>query len=276
MSIKSVLFTALYDQQSPNLPGLSCALDVVAEHKAHLGILVGAVKVPEVMFSGVADVSPIIFDENGAREKGAQALAESLSSKAVLNGATAQVEAITDIYDPLMRRIAGRARLYDLVVAEQPPSESYMDAELAQRLVMECGRPVLVVPRGTNEAGKGPVIVAWDGSANAARALTAAMPLIERNGAVDIVCVTPGKGSVTAVPGTDLAPMLAHHGLKVSVTDLKSDGSVGATVLAHARMTKASLVVMGAYAHSKLHQIVWGGVTQHALANAHLPVLMAH
>jgi nucleotide-binding universal stress UspA family protein len=102
------------------------------------------------------------------------------------------------------------------------------------------------------------------------------MPFIESAGAVDIVCVTAGKTNGQALPGSDLAPQLAHHGIKVTVTALSAENGIGEAILSHARMIGAPAVVMGAYAHSKLHQIVWGGVTQYALAHAHLPVLMVH
>ena len=123
------------------------------------------------------------------------------------------------------------------------------------------------------------VTVAWDASREAARAVNDALPLLVRAQAVDVVTVNPsdspfGHGED---PGADIALHLARHDIQVEVRRIETrDLDVANTVLSHIADRGSDLVVMGAYGHSRLRELVLGGVTRTILRDMTVPVLMAH
>ena len=118
-------------------------------------------------------------------------------------------------------------------------------------------------------------MIGWDGGARAARAVGDAMPLLTRAEVVEIVCVVPDASK--SVAGADLAAHLARHCKNVTITDLPTQhGDVSRTLHSHATRMRANLLVMGAYAHPKLLQMVLGGVTSGMLSEAELPVLLSY
>jgi nucleotide-binding universal stress UspA family protein len=143
-------------------------------------------------------------------------------------------------------------------------------------MLFDSGRPIIVIPPdwGRDISFRN-ISVARDGGARAARAVGDAMPFLARAEQVEILCVSPDASK--SIDGADLAVHLARHCKRVTVTDLqKEHGDVARSLHAHAAMVKADLLVMGAYVHSKLLQMVLGGVTSHMLAEAELPVLLSY
>lgn len=170
--------------------------------------------------------------------------------------------------------VAWRGRLSDLIVAARPAG----DAEAASALVLnaalfESGRPVLVVPPApVGEVGR-TIAIAWNGSAQAARAVAAAMPLLQAAASVRILTIS--SAATPAAAGEELSKYLHWHGISAeTVTSEEIEGAVGADVLGKAG--GADLLVMGAYTHSRLRQLILGGVTRYVLENASIPVLMSH
>jgi nucleotide-binding universal stress UspA family protein len=167
------------------------------------------------------------------------------------------------------------ARYADLVIAGQPEDPSTQ--ALAAELVLGAGRPVLFVPYagGFADAGKR-VLVAWNGSREAARAVSDALPLLARADAVQVVAFVPG-GDHGEAPAADIALYLARHGVKASAArDVAPGIDIGARILSRAADTDADLVVMGAYGHSRLRELALGGATRTLLEAMTVPVLMAH
>jgi nucleotide-binding universal stress UspA family protein len=277
MSIKTVLLALVAGDGDRPGGAINYAISLAAEHKSHLSVIVGAIKVPVVVYSGVAEVQAIVTDDNDLRGRDADQLADSIRHAAEMNGVAAAVEVVTDAIDPLFTRIGKRARLHDLSVCGRPRSADIWSTELAETLLLSSGRPVIVVPDGfaPDRASK-TVIVAWDGSAVAARAVGGATPFIDRAGQVEIVSVLGDRHSEDRVAGADLAPMLAHHGVKVSVTDLPYTRGTGKAIADHAASVRAEMVVMGGYAHSRLRQMVLGGTTTTMLQYSSVPILMSH
>jgi nucleotide-binding universal stress UspA family protein len=149
---------------------------------------------------------------------------------------------------------------------------------IAETTLFESGRPMLVVPYIQKAALKlDNVMVCWDGSRQAARAIADAMPLLERAGRVEIVIVANERGKQDEVPGADMGQHLARHGLKVEVHRI-SGGSIdiGDALLSRAADSGADLMVMGGYGHSRLREFVLGGVTRSILRSMTIPTLMAH
>lgn len=176
------------------------------------------------------------------------------------------------------------ARYADLVIVGQrdpdrPAEEERLPGYFVEELVLTAGRPVLVVPyAGRFGAVASRVLVAWNASREAARALTDALPLLERAQSVEVVAFEPQRGDADhgAVPGADIALFLARHGVQVTVARQQAGIDVGAQILSRAADTDAELIVMGAYGHSRARELVLGGATRSLLQAMTVPVLMAH
>jgi nucleotide-binding universal stress UspA family protein len=175
-----------------------------------------------------------------------------------------------------------QARTADLVIASQTdPDWAGSDRlDIADRLAMESGRPVLIVPNaGTHEQIGETVLVAWNGRREAARAVFDALPLLQRAKSVKVVWVNPQSEGEPAqdVPAADVCAALARHAVKCEATaQVKPVAGVGGTLLGLAKEHGADLLVMGCYGHTRLREFVLGGASRHVLANMPLPVLMSH
>ncbi|MGZ8408919.1 MAG: universal stress protein [Hyphomicrobium sp.] len=168
-----------------------------------------------------------------------------------------------------------QGRLADLIVVGRSHSEA--DPAAAATLnaaLFESGRPVLVVPEFAPEIGKR-IAIAWNGSSEAARSVSAALPFLKRAEAVLLFSAATERTSADAVVG--LIDFLAWHGISAAPEALpEGGGSVGQKILEAVGVAKIDLLVMGAYTHSRLRQLILGGVTHDVLSRARLPLLMAH
>jgi nucleotide-binding universal stress UspA family protein len=174
------------------------------------------------------------------------------------------------------------ARYADLVVIGQlnPEWESGVDKDFERSLPLAVGRPVLVVPYVFERRPIGRrILVAWNASREAARAVSDALPLLQRAAQVDVVAFEPVKSGADhgEEPGADIALYLARHGVKVTVSRVDApDLDVGNQLLSRAFDLSADLIVMGAWGHSRLRELILGGVTRTLLESMTVPVLMAH
>ncbi len=174
------------------------------------------------------------------------------------------------------------ARAVDLIVAPQADTQwsGSPHLDVADRLAMESGRPVLIVPNEGLCTGFGEkVLAAWNAEREAARAIFDALPLLQRAKKVQVVWVNPQSegGTADAVPAADICEALARHGVKCEATQaIRPRANVGRTLLEHAVESGADLLVMGCYGHSRLREFVLGGATRHVLDHMSIPVLMSH
>lgn len=174
--------------------------------------------------------------------------------------------------------VVRNAVLADLAVIGQdnPDRPEPLRDALIEALLFDAGISTLVVPyTGAKEFVPDVALVAWNGSAAAGRAVRAAMPLLSMAREVLVVIVDEGRGS-PGEPGADIGAYLARHDLNVTVRTIDNDNGPGQTILAFAARSEANWVVMGAYGHSRLRELLLGGATRHILGNATLPVLMSH
>lgn len=174
--------------------------------------------------------------------------------------------------------IGRRGRLSDMIVLAQPGANGSVSSTIAfEAALLDTGRPVLTAPAMQGAGAKiasAPTVVAWNGSIEAARAILAAMPFIAASPAVLVMVVSEGSAVADAEA---LIRYLARHGVKAEAkTSQSKTMAVGAEFLEEAGRISAGLLVMGGYTHSRVRQMVFGGVTKHVLANAKLPVLFAH
>jgi nucleotide-binding universal stress UspA family protein len=170
--------------------------------------------------------------------------------------------------------VANAGRLVDLIVIGKPDAET--ETPLAATLdaaLFDTGRPVLVAPTAATVVGSR-VAIAWNGSAQAARVVAASKPILVLADQVTVVTVGEIGRSASAA---ELVAYLAKHNVRAVHEALTlAQATTGATLLAHAGRTQTDLLVMGAYGHSRLREMILGGATRDVLAAATLPVLMAH
>jgi nucleotide-binding universal stress UspA family protein len=173
------------------------------------------------------------------------------------------------------------ARAADLIVAAQRDWQWSVSAQLdvGDRLAIEAGRPVLLVPNEGVHKGIGTrVVVAWNGRREATRAAFDALPLLRQAKDVTVLRVDPrSEGEPDRnFAATDLCTALARHGVTSEAVEVPGGGNVGRALLNRAIEHRADLLVMGAYGHSRMRELVFGGATRHILRHMTIPVLMSH
>ncbi len=169
----------------------------------------------------------------------------------------------------------------DLIVASQSdrtaPGAEQLD--IAERLIIESGRPVVVVPRIGRHAVVGRrVLIAWNGRREAVRAVFDALPLLRLAEDVRIVSIqADGEGAEAADLTDRIVAALRRHGVSCETArHVRGSDSVGAELLRCVAENSADLLVMGCYGHSRLREFVFGGATRHILKHMTVPVLMSH
>ena len=185
--------------------------------------------------------------------------------------ASASFVTVTGREDDLVAQLA---RLADLTVVPHPEAhEDLSSSDALHAVLFDSGRPVLIAPRVPVATVGTRVCVAWNGTAESSAAVMAAMPWMQRAGSVRIL-----RSDEYHRRGPRAGPLqeyLALHGVETEVATFRSiDREVGAGLLQAAREFEADLLVMGAYSHSRIRQLILGGVTRHVLEKATLPVLM--
>ncbi len=212
---------------------------------------------------------------------------ESARLKAIFDEAThgrsfvaewRSVEPAMDITSTVVEH--GRAA--DVIVASQSDPEWEMSGlfDAPERLALESGRPVLIIPYTGEyrEIGKR-ITVAWSGKRESARAVFDALPLLQLADSVTLLCIVGrgADGEAGQLPGVDIAATLARHGVKATVQKSSADEiGVADEILARIADNGSDLLVMGAYGHSRLREMVFGGVTRHVLRHMTVPTLMSH
>ena len=141
--------------------------------------------------------------------------------------------------------------------------------------LMETARPLLIAPPTAAKTFGRSVIIAWNGSVEAIRAVSSALPYLTR--AESVIILVIGEGDRPPALPDDLKTYFAWHGIAATGKQVAAESApVGARLLEEADAAGADLLVMGGYTHSRLRQLIFGGVTSHVLHHAELPVLMAH
>jgi nucleotide-binding universal stress UspA family protein len=176
--------------------------------------------------------------------------------------------------------VAWRGRLADLLVFAHPGGNAELPAMMTMNnALMGAARPLLLCPKlPVSAANLGQsVAIAWNGSAEAARAVAAALPLLRDAGTVTILSVTEQVEKPVDAPAGELAAYLAWNGVSANTSLVQAKAShAGEELIRQIRAANADLLVMGAYTHSRLRQLILGGVTRHLIEHAPVHVLMSH
>lgn len=185
--------------------------------------------------------------------------------------ATASFATITGREEDL---VAQQARLADLTVVPHPEAgEDVSSSDALHAVLFDSGRPVLIAPQTAPTVIGERICVAWNGTAESAAAVLGALPWMQRASAVRVL--TSDEYHRRGPQAADLVDYLGLHGVTPDIASFRAiDKEVGAGLLAAARDFGADMLAMGAYSHSRLRQLILGGVTRHVLENATIPVMM--
>ena len=265
-------------------PGKRCsarvdvAIRLAQQHDAHL-VALHAIAPFEPPGYAMAEVGPAIYEGQKAVAANALAQTESEFNKQVSAAGLRNVEWRSAV-DDLVEAMTLHARYADLLVIGQTDASDngQLPADFPERLVLAAGRPVLILPNVGSFATIGKrILVAWNPSREATRAVTDAIPLLQRAENVHVMAVNPKAGEHGTVAGADIGLYLARHGVRVEVkTDHGAEIDVGNELLSRAADLDADLIVMGGYGHSRLTEWVLGGATRTILQSMTVPVLMSH
>ncbi len=184
---------------------------------------------------------------------------------------TASFAAVTGREEDLVAQLA---RLADLTVVPHPEAaEEVSSSDALHAVLFDSGRPVLIAPHTPPEQIGRRICVGWNGTAESAASVYSAIPWMQRAEAVRILSADEYQRRGPAAQ--DLADYLALHDIAAEVATFRPvDREVGAGLLHAAREFGADLLAMGAYSHSRLRQLILGGVTRHVLEHARLPIMM--
>ena len=185
------------------------------------------------------------------------------------------------VYGIAPHRLLEASPLADVVIVG--PAEAGSDGRgpsaLVGDLVMKAKAPVLVVPQDAGALDVGaPMLVAWNGSAEAAHALRASIPLLACSCKVTLASIAePSDKARFDFPSTEGAKYLSRHGIDCEIVEIpRGEGSIADTLFSAAQMRECGLMVMGAYGHSRLAELLMGGVTRRMLNEPQMPILLAH
>ncbi len=263
------------------------AKDVTAEYaismaKAYGAHVVGVAFVYEPVIPGSllggipTDLIEVQREENAKAAKTAVANFEAAAKAAGVSAEIRLLDASIAGASDLFGRIARR---FDIAVVGQAPRDQGVSEELLiEGALFGSGRPVIVVPQIQSEPLKlDKVMVCWDGSRPAARAIGDAVPMLERAKAIEIVVVTSERDKSGEITGANMQRHLARHGINVEIKRIAAGSAeVQTAILAHAADSAADFIVMGGYGHSRLREFILGGVTRSILKSMPVPVLMSH
>jgi nucleotide-binding universal stress UspA family protein len=292
MSFKHIL-VPLFGLDSDRT-ALDAALVLARAHQAHIQALHAVADplktTPLMVDVGVAIAEVVAAAERHAEARSAQARSSfdgwvransvALGDRPELHpGASADFRAEKGQESELLARFG---RLTDLIIMARPKSEQALDlvAVAVEDALFSAGRPVLLIPSDCTQAHldammTGPVVISWNGSIEAIRSISAALPLLGDRPRVRVINVQDSHAGVQSA--ADLVHYLAWHGISASVGETaEGAGSIAEKLLVAAREASAGLLVMGAYTHSRLKHLVLGGVTSHMIDAANVPVFMTH
>jgi nucleotide-binding universal stress UspA family protein len=278
MAYKTIL---VHVDDSPQWPGrFEVAAGLAAEFGAHL-VGLCLMRRPELPgYIRSAEIAEMLAQRARDAEDRVKASRQMLLDRLSAQGLSGECRIVEGEPEDLA---AVHGRYADLLIVSQVDPNAHNASaatEAIQSVIFAAGRPLLLVPYAgkVKTLGKN-IFVAWNASREATRAVTDALPLLQRADRVTVMVVRPhaDSGAHGEMPGADIAAYLARHGVKVDVMSEEGEGiDVGELMLSRVADLGSDLIVMGAYSHSRLRQWILGGATRTMLESMTVPVLMSH
>jgi nucleotide-binding universal stress UspA family protein len=276
MSIKTVTLGVIVEDEVSSSDTIAYAVSLCEREGAHLSCQIAAPVLDPPTGRLLALVQAMVDQVNAERLARAEQTREKLEAACRLAGVPFGCRIMQKSYVEARAALIDAARASDLVVMPRPNGLLSSSEGMDEGLLFASGRPVICVPPAWAAGAQfRKIVVAWDGGARAARAVGDAMGFLERADEVEIVSVAPDGSK--SLEGADLAEHLSRHCSRLRLTDLPlAHADAGRTIREYSEAARPDLLVMGAFAHSRLLQFVVGGVTSTMLGEAKVPVLYAY
>ena len=279
MPLKSI---AVFIEPTPSGEArIAYAARLAQRHGAHL---IGIFMVPSLFAGSAAEsfvmgrgaVREVIVQHKAKEHETIELAKQSLSAICRREGVGFEFRFLSQ--DDFSDNVALNSLHTDLVIACGGRGGAMPVQWSAEALLLATGVPFILVPESWDASTIEHIVLAWNASREARRAITDALPLLVEAKSVTILAIDPEKNSRHGEePGADIAHYLSRHGVNVAVKRASSHGQpVARAILEYARDHDADLVVIGAYSHARTAQMVVGGVTRSLLRDAAVPLLIAH
>ncbi|MFD1104660.1 universal stress protein [Sphingobium olei] len=277
MAIRDILLQASSYAEPTPVGAIERAQAAAALIGARLSLGVCRVHIPPVsnwLANKLLQADQIIAVENRRSAEQAQALVEQFSS--VVEESRRGEPFVIDCPGQVTHwALAKKARAYDLTIV--PVHGHPATPAMAEGLVFESARPVLLLPAEGSPVKFERVVVGWDGSRVAARALADALPICHQARSVALVTVMQDKDLSRDTPVADACRYLERHGIEAELVEVPAEGrDAGVALQAYREKTEGDLLVMGAFGHSRAREFVLGGATRSVLDHPSCPVLLSH
>jgi nucleotide-binding universal stress UspA family protein len=261
-------------------PAADYSVSVAQAFGAHLYGVAFAYEpmLPATMMGGGLPVD-YIEAQRAAAEQAASQARSKLEERARVSGLSIESRLITTSFAGAADLFSQMARRFDLsIIGQANPDAVGLQELIIEAALFQSGRPLLIAPYIQRSGMKlDRVLVCWDRSRSAARAIGDAMPFLGPAKAIDVVVVATERLKGDELPGTKITDHLARHGLRVDLKRIVTGGTdVANTILSYAADVSADLIVMGGYGHSRLREFILGGVTRTILSTVTVPTLMSH
>jgi len=279
MQYKNIL--VYLDQGKSNLERVNTAVAMAKAHGARLtGVAVNPLPVASVLGRLAPNQVDILID-NMRAESGD--VLQQFSDQVTAEGIEVSTRLIECREGKAPEKMARLARNFDLCILRQAnPDKSNADliADLSEEVLFSSGRPVFFMPYiGAHKIPCRRGLIAWDGSAAAARSVNDTMPILQSMEHVEIIVVDGDKldHNTDAAPGEDISAHLTAHGVTNRIDRVPSGGAHTSTIILNEVSDKgADILIMGGYGTPKLREMILGGVTRTLLSSMTVPVVMSH
>lgn len=259
---------------------IGVALDLAARFGAHvIGAYVHRRFEAPIFGDGSLAVDALYQNYDRSAKADEQAAEAQFKSGSAGKGTTMEWRTADGYADEALARLAHGADLVVLGQRDREASNPGSPPDLPERLALASARPLLVVPYiGVSGVPGGKILLCWNGRREAARAATGALPLLEKADSVSVLTIGPANEDDERADAVDeFMGWLTRHGVKATpVRDSAGDSDIGDIILSRAADSSIDLIVMGLYGHSRMREMVMGGVSRTVLASMTVPVLMAH
>ena len=248
---------------------LQAALSLALDQEAHLSCL-QILPLPYVLWAGEAsgmNYGQVLSDAEGAAKNLRNETEARLSKEKVSwDWHVRTGDAVSEL--------VLASRLADMIIVGSGSGDNAPAVRVAADLAVHASIPVLAFPVNASSFDPaGPMMIAWNGSAEAANALRNSLPLISKAASVHLVVIDEAS---SAFPAEDAGIFLSRHGISAKIKQLSVVTSIEETLEVAAREIKASCIIMGASGHSRTREMIFGGVTRHMLRNSSIPLLLSH
>lgn len=280
MAFKDVLLALTSYPEPTPVAAINKAIDFAVSVEARISAIACAVEVRppgNFLANSLLGLSEVAAAETQRSAENAEAILKAFEEKARKLGVFQERILERCLVNEVPGLLTEYARLRDLTIVPVPEGELF-DQWYAESIIFGSGRPTLVIPQTQKrQFSLDTVLIAWDFSRPAARAVADALPILRKAKKIFALTVTNEKDLDSGVPGAELAKHLQCHGVDTVLEALDADNrSIGDVLRISVESRKADLLVMGAFGHSRFRDFVLGGATKNMIAQPPIPIFLSH